>query len=91
MYPELEEGLQNLRATGLFDDIFLTVDRQESNVTLNLFVKERISSLLKLGFVVDNTYNAQLGIDLRDVNLLGSGTELGLFLFGGARNRAYIL
>lgn len=91
LYPELEEGLQNLRATGLFDDIFLTVDRQESNVTLNLFVKERISSLLKLGFVVDNTYNAQLGIDLRDVNLLGSGTELGLFLFGGARNRAYIL
>ena len=91
LYPELEMGLQNLRATGLFDDIFLMVDHQESKVTLNLFVKERISSLLKLGFIVDNTYNAQLGIDLRDVNLLGSGTELGLFLFGGARNRAYIL
>ena len=91
LYPELEEGLQNLRATGLFEDIFLNVDRQENKVTLNLFVEERISSLLKLGFVVDNTYNAQLGVDFRDVNLLGSGTELGLFLFGGARNRAYIL
>ena len=91
LYPELENGLQNLRATGLFDDIFLTVDRRESNVTLKLIVKERISSLLKLGFIVDNTYNAQLGVDLRDVNLLGSGTELGLFLFGGARNRAYVL
>ena len=91
LYSKLEEGLQNLRATGLFDDIFLIVERQENKSTLDLFVKERISSLLKLGFIVDNTYNAQLGIDLRDVNLLGSGTELGLFLFGGARNRAYIL
>lgn len=91
MCSKLEEGLQNLRATGLFEDILLVVDSAESNVTLNLFVKERISSLLKLGFLVDNTYNAQLGIDLRDVNLWGSGTELGLFLFGGASNRAYIL
>jgi len=32
-----------------------------------------------------------MGIDLRDVNLFYSGTELGLFLFGGASNRAYIL
>ncbi|MGB5289726.1 MAG: patatin-like phospholipase family protein [Ignavibacteriaceae bacterium] len=91
LYSDLEKGLQNLRATGLFDDIFLMVERLDSKVNINLFIKEKISSLLKLGFLVDNTYNAQLGIDLRDVNLLGSGTELGLFLFGGARNRAYIL
>jgi NTE family protein len=90
LYSNLEEGLQNLRATGLFEDILLVVKPVESGVALNLFVKEKISSLLKLGFLVDNTYNAQLGIDLRDVNILGSGTELGLFLFGGASNRAYI-
>jgi NTE family protein len=47
--------------------------------------------LLKVGFLVDNTYNAQLALDFRDVNLFYSGTELGLFLFGGASNRAYIL
>ena len=90
-YSRLAEGLQNLRSTGLFDDIFLEVEHTENNVILNLFVNERISSLLKLGFLVDNTYNAQLSVDLRDVNLFGSGTELGLFLFGGAKNRAYIL
>jgi len=91
LYSDLEEGLQNLRATNLFDDIVLDVKYVETKIILNLSVKERISSLLKLGFLVDNVYNAQLGIDLRDVNLFGSGTELGLFLFGGAKNRAYIL
>ncbi|MEJ2103028.1 MAG: patatin-like phospholipase family protein [Ignavibacteriaceae bacterium] len=91
LYSELDEGLQNLRATGLFEDIFLQVKRQSNQTVVDLKVKERISSLLKLGFLVDNTYNAQLGIDLRDINLLGSGTELGLFLFGGTKNRAYIL
>ncbi|MCW8809596.1 MAG: patatin-like phospholipase family protein [Ignavibacteriaceae bacterium] len=91
LYSDIEEGLQNLRATGLFEEILLVVEPIKSGATIDLFVKERISSLLKLGFLVDNTYNAQMGIDLRDVNIWGSGTELGLFLFGGASNRAYIL
>ncbi len=91
LYSDLEEGLMRLRATGLFEDINLTVEQDTSGVTLNLDVNEKISSLMKIGFLVDNTYNAQLAIDIRDVNLLYSGTELGLFLFGGASNRAYIL
>jgi NTE family protein len=90
-YTELEEGLTRLRATGLFDDINLSVEQVEGGAKLNLSVNEKISSLLKVGFLVDNTYNAQIGIDIRDVNLLYTGTELGLFLFGGASNRAYIL
>lgn len=90
-YSSLERGLINLRATGLFDDIALTINQSNSETVLNLDVNEKISSLLKVGFLVDNTYNAQLGIDVRDVNLFYTGTELGLFLFGGASNRAYIL
>ena len=91
LYSDLEDGLTRLRATDLFDDINLSIDQEEDGAVLNLFVNEKISSLLKVGFLVDNTYNAQLGIDIRDVNLFYSGTELGLFLFGGASNRAYIL
>ncbi|MBK9096768.1 MAG: BamA/TamA family outer membrane protein [bacterium] len=83
--------MMRLRASGLFDDINLTVEQNDSGTFLNLDVNEKISSLLKIGFLVDNAYNAQLGVDIRDVNLLHSGTELGLFLFGGASNRAYIL
>lgn len=90
LYSDLEEGLTRLRATGLFDDINLSVEQVDEGAKLNLYVSEKISSLLKVGFLVDNTYNAQLGIDIRDVNLFYSGTELGLFFFGGASNRAYI-
>ena len=90
-YADLEEGLTRLRATGLFDDINLSVDQVDDGAELNLSVSEKISSMLKVGFLVDNTYNAQLALDFRDVNLFYSGTELGLFLFGGASNRAYIL
>ena len=91
IYSHLEEGLMRLRATGLFEDISLSVDQNRNGTTLNLDVNEKISSLLKIGFLVDNTYNAQFAMDFRDVNLFYSGTELGLFLFGGASNRAYIL
>jgi NTE family protein len=91
LYKDVETGLNNLRSIGLFDDINLDVKKNDDAVIVDVFVKEKISSLLKVGFLVDNVYNAQLGLDLRDVNLMGSGTELGLFLFGGASNRAYIL
>lgn len=90
-YGNIERGLNNLRSTGLFDDINLEVRSIGDSVSVEVAVREKISSLLKVGFIVDNVYNAQIGLDFRDVNLLGSGTELGLFLFGGTSNRAYIL
>lgn len=93
LYKNVESGLINLRSTGLFDDINIEIIKSDetNSVTVDVSVKEKISSLLKVGFLVDNVYNAQVGLDLRDVNIMGSGTELGLFLFGGASNRAYIL
>jgi len=90
-YSALEDGLKNLRATGLFDDINLTVEQNGTEVNLYLSVSEKVSQLVNLGFLVNNVYNFQLGIDIRDVNFLESGNELGLFLFGGTRNGAYIL
>jgi len=90
-YSALEEGLKNLRATGLFEDINLSIEQNGKYVNLNLSVNERVSQLVNLGFLVNNVYNFQLGIDIRDVNFLESGNELGLFLFGGTSNGAYIL
>ncbi len=90
-YDVVKAGLTGLRSTGLFNDINLSITETEEGNILKLSLEERVSSLLKVGFLVNNTYKAQLGLDLRDVNFFGDGTELGLFLFGGASNRAYIL
>ena len=90
-YDVVKKGLTDLRSTGLFKDIDLSITETEEGNTLKLSLKERVSSLLKVGFLVDNVYKAQIGLDFRDVNLFGDGTEAGFFLFGGTSNRAYIL
>ncbi len=91
VYQKVKEGLTNLRSTNLFNDILLTVKRGNRRNIVILNVNEKISSLVRVGFRVDNENKVQGSLDIRDENLFGSGTELGLLLFGGARNRAYVL
>ncbi len=90
-YDEVKEGLIDLRSTNLFDDIILTVKRENNENILTINVLEKISSLVRFGFRVDNEDKFQMSMDIRDENLFGTGTELGLLLFGGSRNRAYVL
>ncbi|MFI5237032.1 MAG: patatin-like phospholipase family protein [Ignavibacteriales bacterium] len=91
IYSSLEEGLKNLRATELFDDINLSIEQEGKYANIYLSVNERIPRLVNLGFLINNVYNFQFGVDFRNVNFLESGNELGLFLFGGTTNGAYIL
>jgi NTE family protein len=90
-YDQVSQGLTNLRSTNLFNDIILTFKRENNKDVLFLNVVEKVSSLIRFGFRVDNEDKAQLSLDVRDDNLYGTGTELGLLLYGGTRNRAYIL
>jgi NTE family protein len=90
-YKEVERGLINLRSTNLFEDIDLTVKKINGRDIVILKVVEKISSLIRFGFRTDNERKAQISIDLRDENLLGSGTEIGFLFYGGTRNLAYIL
>jgi len=91
LYDRVEQGLINLRSTNLFNDIVLTVKHEENKNIVVLKVLEKVSSLLRFGFRIDNENRAQFSLDIRDENLFGSGTELGLLLFGGTRNRAYVI
>lgn len=91
IYSKVKQGLIDLRSTNLFNDILLTVKRENQKNIVILNVDEKTSSLIRVGFRVDNENKAQISLDLRDENLFGSGTELGLLLFGGTRNRAYVL
>ncbi|MFZ1519253.1 MAG: patatin-like phospholipase family protein [Ignavibacteriaceae bacterium] len=88
---DIQEGLKNLRSTKLFNNIDIFVREDNGQNILIIRVDEKPSSLLRISFRSDNEYRAQFGLDLRDENLFGTGTELGLVLFGGLENRAYIL
>ncbi|MDT3695355.1 MAG: patatin-like phospholipase family protein [Ignavibacterium sp.] len=88
---DIKEGLRNLRSTRIFDNVDVVVKEKNGQNVLTIKVDERPSSLLRISFRSDNEYRAQLGFDLRDENFFGTGTELGLILFGGLDNRAYIL
>ena len=90
-YNEVARGLTNLRSTNLFEDIDLTVKKVDDRNIVILKVVEKISSLIRFGFRIDNERKAQISIDLRDENLFGSGTEIGFLFYGGTRNLAYIL
>lgn len=87
----IQRGLINLRSTNLFEDIVLIVRKDNGNNVLVLKVLEKVSSLIRLGFRIDSEDKAQVSVDIRDENLFGSGTELGLILFGAERNRKLIL
>ncbi len=91
IYSKVKEGLTDLRSTNLFNDILLTVNKEKNENIVILTVSEKVSSVVRVGFRLDNENKAQLSLDFRDENLFGSGTELGLLLFGGTRNRAYVL
>ncbi len=89
-YDKLKTALQNLRSTGFFENVEINVVRKNDKYVLIVYVEEKTSSLLRFGFLLDETYNAQFSLDIRDENIFGSGTEVGMFLFGGASNRAYV-
>ena len=88
---EVENGLINLRSTKLFDNIDIVVKEDNGQNILIISVDEKPASLLRISFRIDNEYRGQFGLDLRDENLFGTGTELGFILFGGINNRAVIL
>lgn len=89
-YKNIEQGLINLRSTNLFENVTVDVKKNNELNVLILRVQEKIPGIVRFGFRLDNEYRAQLSLDIRNENIFGSATELGLLLSGGARNRNYV-
>lgn len=87
----VRQALVNLRSTNLFDNIILSVDKNSDSNILVFRVFEKISSLIRIGFKVDNENAPQLGVDIRDENLFGVGVELGLMAYFSEKERAFNL
>ena len=90
-YDLAEKGLTNLRSTNLFDQIDLIVIPVGDENELKIKVVEKISSVIRFGMRIDNEYQTQLSLDVRDENFNGTGTEIGATISGGIRNRIYSL
>jgi len=90
-YKEIETALTNLRNSNLFDQIEVDLEQDAKGGILKVNVKEKVSSLVRVGLRVDNENQTQVSVDLRNENLYGTGTELGAIISGGVRNTSIIL
>ncbi len=86
---DIEKGLRNLRSTGLFEFVEITVDEDNGQNILNIIVTEKPTGLIRFSNRFDNEYKFQIGIDIREENLFGTGSEIGLTFFTGTRNRLF--
>lgn len=86
---DIEKGLRNLRSTGLFEFVEITVAEESGQNILNIIVTEKPTGLIRFSNRIDNEYKFQIGIDIREENLLGTGSEIGLTFFTGTRNRLF--
>lgn len=90
-YDKIEQGLANLRSSGLFEVVELRLEKDNDRNVVIVDVIEKPSQMLRLGVRIDNEYFTQLSLDLRDENFIGSGTEIGAVVTGGLRNSSFIL
>ena len=84
---KISEGLINLRGTRLFEDAEVILKKENGKNILVIKVVEKPTSLLRLGFNVNNENRARFAADLREENLFGSGSELGLLFHASSRDR----
>lgn len=84
---KLVDGLDNLRATNLFDEVDVVLKKNDAKNILEINLIEKTPVVIRFGVKIDNEYYSQLLMDIRNENLGGSGTELGANLLIGPRNR----
>ncbi|PID57964.1 MAG: hypothetical protein CR986_08600 [Ignavibacteriae bacterium] len=86
------ESLQNLSATDLFDNIVVSFKKDSmANKNLELKLDEKLPNVLRFGVRFDNENYTQAALDIRNENLFGNGSELGVSLAGGKRNMNLVL
>jgi len=85
----LEESLQNIFSTNLFQQLSFDIDygKNSERPDLYIHVTEKSSRNLRFGLRADNERNFQILVDLRNESLLGTNNEFGITFSGGLRNR----
>lgn len=89
-FNDIKQSITNLSSTNLFSDVIIGLKKKNDKNYLDIKVQEKASSLLRLGFRVDNENKAQFSLDIRDENVFGTGTELGALLLAGTGKRSIV-
>jgi len=82
-----EEGLRNIKSTGLFEYVLLDVQAGEEGPEIILRVKEKSSELAQFGFRADEAYGFVGGVTLRDANFRGAWEDVAVTGRAGERVR----
>lgn len=82
------QGIVNIKSTGLFDYVLLDVRYSGNRPIIVLKVKEKSSSLLRLGLHADNEHSLVGTVDIRDANSRGAWEDLSIMMRYGYRDRA---
>lgn len=90
-YSDLEQGLINLKGTGLFKNVEIILEKRGISNLLRIEVDEKTPAIIRFGLRIDNENFTQISVDVRNENFFGTGTEIGAIFTGGLRNRDYIL
>lgn len=80
---DIRTSLRNINSTQLFSNISFRIEQKDDENIMLIYVKEKLTSLLRIGFNLDEEYGAIGIMDIRDENLFGDNLELGLNLEGG--------
>ena len=88
---KLAKSLKNLRTTGLFTSVDINIEKKNNQNILKINVEDKLTGIIRLGLKMDNERFLQPSVDIRNENLFGTGTELGVQFFGGLRNQFFLV
>lgn len=83
---QILKDLRNLYSLNLFTQLTFNIVKNGNNKSLVINLVEKSSNNLNLALRADNERNLQAFIDVRDQNIFGTGTEIGVSVIGGLRN-----
>jgi len=81
------QGIANINSTGLFEYALLDIYYEGTRPVVVLKVEEKSTNNIRIGLRADNERSLLGLIDIRDVNLYGTGAELGFTFASSFRNR----
>ena len=88
---KIRSGISNIYSTGLFEEVGFSVRPADDGVALELKVKEKKFSIVRIGAHYNDEYQTEGFLEFVDANLFGIGNRVTAHLQYGERKELYRL